>query len=252
MRLENKVVMITGGGTGIGEAIAKLFAHEGALVAITGRRKEILEKVVADIRQEGGRGLAIPGSVTHEPDVQEAVALTMRTWGKVDILVNNAGNLFYSGPLHETTDNIWDETMDIFLKGVFRFTRAVIPHMLKQGGGNILNISTIGGLKAIPGFEGHAYQAAKAGVIMLTKTIAVNYAKHKIRCNCICPGGVETPPVSSWLSDPKTRAWMESLHPIGRIGQPGEIAQAAVYLASDESSWTTGSIVTVDGGVMAQ
>jgi dihydroanticapsin dehydrogenase len=252
MRLENKVAIVTGGGSGIGEAIAKLFAREGALVAITGRRKEVLEQVVSDIRQEGGRALAIPGSVTQEPDVREAVGATVRTFGRVDILVNNAGNLFFLGPLHETTDSIWDETMDIFLKGVFRFTRAVIPHMLKQGAGNILNISTAGGLKAFPGFEGHAYQAAKAGVIMLTKTMAAHYAKHKIRCNCICPGGVETPAALPMLSDPKSRAWMESLHPIGRIGQPDEIAQAAIYFASDESSWTTGSIMTVDGGIMAQ
>lgn len=252
MRLENKTAIVTGGGTGIGEAIAKVFAHEGASVAITGRRKDVLEKVVADIRQAGGEALAIPGSVTHEPDVRQAIDSTVRTFGRVDILVNNAGNLFYSGPLHETSDVIWDETMDLFLKGVFRFTRAVIPYMLKQGSGNILNISTVGGLKAIPGFEGHAYQAAKAGVNMLTKTIAVSYAKQKIRCNCICPGGVETPPVASWLSDPTARAWMEGLHPLGRLGQPEEIAQAAVYFASDESSWTTGSIVTIDGGIMAQ
>ena len=176
----------------------------------------------------------------------------MRTFGRVDILVNNAGSLFYTGPLHEMSDGIWDETMDNFLKGVFRFTRAVIPHMLKQGAGNILNISTVGGLKAIPTFEAHAYQAGKASVIMPTKTMAVHCAKHKIRCNCLCPAVVETPAASSWLSDPKSRAWIEGLHPIGRVGQPEETAQAAVYFASDESSWTTGSVVTVDGGVMAQ
>ena len=169
MRLENKVALITGGGTGIGEAIAKSFAREGAQVAITGRRKEMLEKVIADIRRAGGEALAIPGSVTHEPDVREAVESTVRTFGRVDLLVNNAGNLFYSRPLHETSDGVWDETMDVFLKVVFRFTRAVITHMLEQGGGNILNISAVGGMKAIPGFEGHAYQAAKAGVNMLTK-----------------------------------------------------------------------------------
>lgn len=252
MRLENKVVIVTGGGTGIGEAVAKLFACEGASVAITGRRKEMLETVAAAIRRAGGQALVLPGSVTHEPDVQEAVRSTVQTFGRIDVLVNNAGNLFYSGPLHETSDGIWDETMDIFLKSVFRFTRAVIPQMLKQGGGNIINISTAGALKAISGFEGHAYQAAKAGVNMLTKTIAVHYAKRNIRCNCICPGGVETPPVEGWLSDPKTRAWMEGLHPVGRLGQPEDIAQAAIYFASDESSWTTGSIMTVDGGIMAQ
>jgi NAD(P)-dependent dehydrogenase (short-subunit alcohol dehydrogenase family) len=252
MRLQNKVALITGGGTGIGEATAKLFAQEGALVAITGRRKEVLGKVVTDIRQRGGQALALPGSVTHEPDVQEAIGSTVRTFGRVDVLVNNAGNLFYTGPLHETTDGIWNETLDIFLSGVFRFSRAAIPQMLKQGSGNILNISTIGGLKAISGFEAHAYQAAKAGVIMLTKTIAAHYAKRGIRCNCICPAVVETPAASSWLGDPTSRMWLENLHPIGRVGQPEEIAQATLYFASDESSWTTGSILTVDGGVMTQ
>src|SRR5438094_4877432 len=193
MRLENKIAIVTGGGTGIGEAIAKVFAREGAKVAITGRRKDQLERVVTEIERKGGQALALPGSVTNEPDVQEAVAATVRNFGRLEILVNNAGNLFHSAPLHETSDQIWDETFDVFLKGTFRFIRAAIPHMLQQGSGSILNISTIGGLKAVPGFEAHAYQAAKAGVIMLTKTVAVHYATQNIRCNSICPAGVDTP-----------------------------------------------------------
>lgn len=251
MRLEHKIAIVTGGGTGIGEAIAKVFAREGAKVAITGRRKDELERVVRDIEQKGGQALALPGSVTIESDVQEAVAATVRTFGRLDILVNNAGNLFHSMPLHETPDHIWDETFDVFMKGTFRYIRAAIPQMSRQGGGSILNISTIGGLKAIPGYEGHAYQAAKAGVIMLTKTVAVHYAKQNIRCNCICPAGVVTPPIAGMLEDPKTKAWFEGLHPMGRLGQPEDIAEAAVYFVSDESRWTTGSILPVDGGVMA-
>lgn len=251
MRLENKVAIVTGGGSGIGEAMAKVFAREGAKVAITGRRKDELDRVVREVERKGGHALALPGSVTHEPDVREAVAATVRTFGRLDILVNNAGNLFHSAPLHETPDHIWDETFDIFMKGTFRFTRAVIPQMLKQGGGSILNISTIGGLKAVPGFEAHAYQAAKAGVIMLTKTVALHYAKQNIRCNCICPAGVETPGIAGVLADPQVKAWFEGIHPLGRLGQPEEIAEAGVYFASDESRWTTGSILTVDGGVMA-
>ena len=250
MRLENKVAIVTGGGTGIGEATAKVFAREGAKVAITGRRKGELDRVVREIERKGGQALALPGSVTNEPDVLEAVAATVRTFGHLDILVNNAGNLFHAGPLHETPDHIWDETFDVFMKGTFRFIRAAIPRML-QGGGSILNISTVGGLKAILGFEAHAYQAAKAGVIMLTKTVAVHYAKQNIRCNCICPAGVVTPGAAGVLEDPQTKAWFEGLHPLGRLGQPEEIAEAAVYFASDESRWTTGSILTVDGGVMA-
>jgi len=251
MRLENKIAIVTGGGSGIGEAIAKVFAREGAKVAITGRRKDELERVVREIERKGGQALALPGSVTNEQDVQDAVAATVRTFGRLDILVNNAGNLFHAGRLHETSDQIWDETFDVFMKGTFRFIRAAIPQMLQQGGGSILNISTTAGLKAIPGFEAHAYHAAKAGVIMLTKTVAVHYAKQNIRCNCICPAGVVTPPVAAMLQDPKAKAWFEGIHPMGRLGQPEEIAEATVYFASDESRWTTGSILTVDGGMMA-
>ena len=251
MRLDNKVAIVTGGGTGIGEAIARAFAREGAKVAITGRRKEELKRVVNNIEQHGGHALALQGSVTNEPDVREAVKATVRTFGRLDILVNNAGNFFYAGPLHETTDQIWDDTFDLFMKGTFRFIRAAIPQMLTQGGGSILNISTVAGLKAISGFEGHAYQAAKAGVIMLTKTVAVHYAKQHIRCNCVCPAGVITPGTAGMLEDPHTKAFFEGIHPMGRLGQPEEVAAAAIYFASDESRWTTGSILSVDGGVMA-
>jgi len=189
--------------------------------------------------------------VTNESEVREAIAATIRTFGRLDILVNNAGNLFHAGPLHETSDQVWDETFDLFMKGTFRFTRAAIPQMLKQGGGSILNISTIAGLKAIPNFEAYAYQAAKAGVVMLTKTVALHYAKQHIRCNCICPAEVVTPGIAGMLEDSQTKAWFEGIHPMGRLGQPEEVAAAAIYFASDESRWTTGSILPVDGGVMA-
>lgn len=252
MRLKNKVAIVTGGGSGIGEAIAKLFAKEGAKVTITGRRKEKLDGIVDAITKAGGHALTAPGNVIVEADVQQAVKATLEEFGRIDILVNNAGNLFHAGPLHETTDQIWNETLDIFLTGTFRFMRATIPHMLKQGGGSILNISTTGGLKALPGFPAHAYAAAKAGVIMLTKTVAIQYAKDKIRCNAICPAGVDTPGVAGWLSDPKARVWFDSIHPVGRMGRPEEIAQASVYFVADESVWTTGAILPVDGGMMAQ
>lgn len=252
MRLTDKVAIVTGGGTGIGEAIAKAFAKEGAKVVVTGRRKEELERVVRDIERAGGRALAAPGSVTQEADVQSAVASTVRAFGRIDVLVNNAGNLFYAGPLHETSDQIWNDTLDLFLTGTFRFTRAIIPHMQKQGGGSIINISTTAALKAMSFFPGHAYQAAKAGVVMFTKTVAVHYAKDKIRCNCICPAAVETPGVADWVKDPQTRAMLDGIHPLGRMGKADEIAPPAVYFASDESQWTTGAILPIDGGVMAQ
>jgi NAD(P)-dependent dehydrogenase (short-subunit alcohol dehydrogenase family) len=252
MRLERKVAVVTGGGTGIGEAIARRFAAEGARVAITGRRKETLEGVVSAIEGAGGRALALPGSVTDEGDVRRAVESTLRTFDRIDVLVNNAGNLFWAGWLHEMSDRAWNDTIDVFLTGAFRFSRAVIPHMLEQGGGSILNISTVTALKANPGFPAHAYAAAKAGVNMLTKTVAIQYARQGIRCNAICPAGVDTPGVTSVTSNPAQRAAWEALHPVGRIARPAEIAAAAVYFASDESAWTTGSILAVDGGVSAQ
>jgi NAD(P)-dependent dehydrogenase (short-subunit alcohol dehydrogenase family) len=252
MRLARKVTVVTGGGTGIGEAIARRFAAEGASVAITGRRKDRLEQVSASIKRAGGEALSLPGSVTSETDVRQAVELVLRSFGRIDVLVNNAGNLFYAGWLHETTDQVWSDTIEVFLTGTFRFSRAVVPPMLKQGGGSIINISTVSALKAMPGFPAHAYAAAKAGVNMLTKTTAIQYAKQGIRCNAICPAGVDTPGVAGVTSDPSLRAGFDALHPVGRIAAPEEIAAAAVYFASDESVWTTGSILTVDGGVSAQ
>ena len=252
MRLKNKTAIVTGGGSGIGEAIALRFAQEGARVAITGRRKEALERVAKAIELAGGHALALPGSVTNEADVRLAVEATLRSFGRIDVLVNNAGNLFYAGPLHETTDQVWNDTIDLFLTSVFRFSRAVIPHLLKQGSGSIVNISTVVALKAMPGFPAHAYAAAKAGVNMLTKTIAIQYATQGIRCNAICPAGVDTPGGASLTSDAKQRAAFDAMHPVGRMGRPEEIAHAAVYFASEESAWTTGSILSVDGGVTAQ
>ena len=252
MRLKDKVALITGGGSGIGAAIAQLFAKEGASVAITGRRREALNKVAKNISYAGGKVISIPGDVTVETDVQNAAQSTLDQFGHIDILINSAGNLFHAGPLHETTDAIWDETFNIFLKGTFRYARALIPHMLAQKNGVIVNIGSVAGMKAFPWAPLHAYSAAKAGIIMLTKTLAIEYAKHNIRCNCICPGGVDTPGAASLFNTPEARAAVEATHPIGHMGQPDDIAQAALYLVSDEAAWVTGTILTVDGGIMAQ
>jgi NAD(P)-dependent dehydrogenase (short-subunit alcohol dehydrogenase family) len=252
MRLANKVAIVTGGGTGIGAAIAATFAHEGAKVTITGRRKETLGEVADEIAAAGGHALAVPGSVTVEADVQHAVQATLATFGRIDVLVNNAGSLLHAGPLHETGDEIWDGVMDVFLKSVFRFSRAVIPHMLRQGGGSIINVGSVLGLKASSAFPVHPYAVAKAGVAMLTKTIAVHYAKDGIRCNCVAPALTETPLTEPRLKDAAVRKAMEAQYPLGRLGRPEDIARAALYLASDEASWTTGAILTVDGGIMAQ
>jgi NAD(P)-dependent dehydrogenase (short-subunit alcohol dehydrogenase family) len=251
MQLADKVAIVTGGGTGIGAAIAEAFARDGARVVITGRRKEVLAEIVDRIAAAGGHALAVPGSVTAEADVQHTVQTTLSTFGRVDVLVNNAGNIAHTGPLHETSDEVWDSVIDVFLKGVFRFSRAAIPPMLRQGRGSIINIGSVLGLKASAGLPVHAYAAAKAGVAMLTRTIAAHYAKDGIRCNCIAPALTETPLTAPRLQDAAARQAMDARHPIGRIGKPEDITGAAVYLASDGASWTTGTILNVDGGFLA-
>ncbi len=168
------------------------------------------------------------------------------------MLINNAGSLLSAGPLHETPDEIWDETMEVFLKAVFQASRAVIPDMLRAGTGTIINISSGLGLKASAVLKSHAYAAAKAGVIMLTKTLAVEYAKNSIRCNCIAPAIIETPLTATRTSDAQMRATLEHLHPMGRLGVPEDVARAAVYFAADESGWTTGTVLPIDGGWKAQ
>jgi len=252
MRLADKIALVTGGGTGIGAAIATTFAREGAKVTITGRRKDILDEIADAIAAAGGHALAVPGNVTDEADVQHAVQVTLAAFGRIDVLVNNAGSLLHAGPLHETADEIWDGVMDVFLKGVFRFSRAVIPHMQRQRGGSIINIGSVLGLKASIAFPVHPYAVAKAGVAMLTKTIAAHYAKDGIRCNCVAPALTETQLTEPQLKDATARRAMEAQYPLGRLGRPEDIAHAALYLASDEASWTTGTILAVDGGVLAQ
>jgi len=252
MRLKGKVALITGGGSGIGKSTAGLFAKEGAAVVITGRRKEKLDEVVSTITRSGGHALAAPGSVTNDAEVRDAVELGVRTYGKIDILVNNAGNLIHSGWLHEMSDQAWTESLDVFLTGVFRTCRAVIPYMIKNQGGSIVNVSATASTFAIPGFYAHAYAASKAGVNILTRTIAIQYASHKIRCNAICPAGVDTSLLDALRADPKVWKSFNASYPLGRVGRPEEIAQAILYLASDEAAWTTGTIVTLDGGITAK
>lgn len=249
MRLNGKVALITGGGTGIGEATAKIFAAEGAQVAITGRRKDVLEGVAKAIVANGGKVLVVTGSVTEEAHVQSAVDQAVRTFGKIDILINNAGIGVFGKPLHETTDREWQEILDTNLTGVFRMTRAVIPHMLERGG-SIVNVSSVAGLVGIAGLA--AYSGTKGALVALTRCLAIDYAKDKIRCNCVCPALVDTPMAADAIADPDLNATMMAKHPIGRFGTPDDVARMLLYLASDDASWVTGSLFTIDGGWTAQ
>ncbi len=249
MRLHGKVALITGGGTGIGEATAKVFAAQGAQVVITGRRKDVLEGVAKAIVANGGKVLAVAGSVTDEAHVQSAVDQAVRTFGRIDILINNAAIGVFGKPLHETTDREWREILDTNLTGVFRVTRAVIPHMLERGG-SIVNVSSVAGLVGIAGLS--AYSSTKGALLALTRCLAIDYAKEKIRCNCVCPALVDTPMAADAIADPDMNAMMMAKHPIGRFGAPDDVARMLLYLASDDASWVTGSLFTIDGGWTAQ
>ncbi|MDE3226355.1 MAG: glucose 1-dehydrogenase [Nitrospirota bacterium] len=249
-RLQGKVALITGCSVGIGEAIARRFAREGASVVITGRRKELLDKVVGDITGEGGRAIAVAGSVADEAHARAAVDQAVRAFGKLDVLVNNAGIGAFGKLLHETDDATWDDVLAVNLTGAFRMTRAAVPAMLKAGGGSIINISSIASLVGIPMLA--AYAASKGGMDALTRCTAIDYAKQGIRCNAMNPGLVATPMAASLISDQARLDQVLSNYPIARPGTPEEVASLALYLASDESAWMTGTIVPIDGGMTAR
>ena len=245
MKLENKVVLITGGSRGIGKAIGRLFAQKGAQVIITSKNGKLLKKASVEINSS----FCIMGNVKNEKDVKQIVTKTIKKFKKIDILINNAGILPEMKPLHKITENEWLDIIDVNLNGAFRFTKEVIPHMQKNGG-SIINIASVAGLKAFENFYADGYSAAKAAIIHLTKVWALEYAKYNIRVNCISAAVVDTDMTQKfWLNSKKMIKLTTKEHPLGRIGKVEDIANAALYFASDDSSWTTGAILPVDGGV---
>jgi NAD(P)-dependent dehydrogenase (short-subunit alcohol dehydrogenase family) len=249
MRLAGKVAIVTGANVGIGAAIADVLAGEGAAVIVTGRRKDLLDQVVAGIERKKGRALAVAGSVTDESHARSAVDQCVRAFGGLHILVNNAGIGAFGTLLHETNDATWHEVLDVNLTGVFRMTRAAVPVMLKNGGGSIINMSSVGGLV---GFSGSAaYGTSKGGLELLTKCVAMDYAQNGIRCNSVCPGLIDTPMAAPLMNNPELKAEVLSAYPIRRVGTPEEVAKMVLYLASDDASWVTGSSFTIDGGLTA-
>ncbi len=248
-RLDGKVALITGGGTGIGAACARTFAQEGATVVLTGRRKDVLEKVVKEIEKAAGRALAVAGSVTDEAHASSAAAQAVHTFGKLDILINNAGVGEFGKVLHETDEATWNEMLAINLTGTYRMIKAAVPEMIKAGGGSIVNVSSIASQVGIPMLA--AYSASKGGMDALTRCVAMDYAPQKIRCNSVCPGLVDTPMASGLIDNKDALAQIMTAYPLGRPGTPEEVAKLILYLASDESSWVTGSIFPIDGGMTA-
>jgi len=248
MRLRDKVALITGSGSGIGEATARLFASEGASVVLTGRRGNALSKTADRIDIKGRNVSIIRGDVRKSKDCEKVVRETIRRFGRLDILVNNAG-VFWETDLTKVRESEWDTIVDTNLKGCYLMSRYAVPVMLRQNSGSIVNISSILGVIAMP--NSFAYNASKGGVVNLTRSIAIDYAKKGIRCNCVCPGGVDTPMLAHEIKTKEGRDFLNNMHPMGRMGKPEDVAYAALYFASDESSWVTGSILAVDGGYTA-
>jgi dihydroanticapsin dehydrogenase len=243
LKLSGKVALVTGGSRGIGFAIAKILSDNGASVVITSKNSEKIKQAETKISNSFG----ITCDIKKKNEVQNVLEQTIKKFGKLDILVNNAGIFPKIKLLHEIEEEEWNEVLDVNLTGQFRFTKEAIPHLQKTSG-CIINISSDAGLKAYQGFNADAYSASKAALIVLTKCWALEYAKNKIRVNCICPGVVDTDMTKPFLKNQKDIEFMNNEHPLGRIGQPEEIGKSVLYFASDDALWITGAILTVDGG----
>ena len=251
-RLAGKVALITGGGTGIGRACAGKFAREGARVAVAGRRREPLGAAVREIVEAGGEALAVECDVTNREQVERAIRATVERFGGLHCVVNNAGALLVA-TVEETSDEDWARVMAANLTGTFLVSRAALPELRRSPGGAIVNIASVLGLVAMK--QRAAYSASKAGVVGLTRAMALDHAAEGIRVNCICPAIVETELVQDLYkkqADPAAalRARLATL-PLGRLGKPEDVAHLAVFLASEESSWLTGAALPLDGGLTA-
>jgi NAD(P)-dependent dehydrogenase (short-subunit alcohol dehydrogenase family) len=251
-RLSAKVALITGGGTGIGRAIALAFAREGAGVAVAGRRLEKLKEVAREIEKQGGAAIALECDVTRARDAERAVRETAEKLGKLNVLVNNAGTLSVS-TVDSISEEEWDRVMTVNVKGPFLMSRAALKEFRKARGGAIVNIGSVLGLVAMK--DRAAYCASKGGVTMLTKAMALDHAHENVRVNCICPSIVETELVKGLFDDSeqgqRLRKSRVGAIPLGRFGKPVDVAELAVFLASEESSWITGAAIPLDGGLTA-
>lgn len=249
--IKGKVAMVTGAGGGVGKAISKRLVSEGCKVALLGRNRGRLQKAAEEI---GGRknAVVIATDITEEGEVISAVDQTIKSFDRIDILVNNAGTINDPRPFHEMTDDQWDDLIETNLVGTFRMTKAVIPVMMNNGGGSIVNISSVLGVRAIPRVPLSVYGATKAAVIMFTKSIAVEYGQYNIRCNCVAPSTIRSSLIEPYLQDEEAKKVLESTFPLRKVGEPEDIAGAVVYLCSGDARWVTGTVMMVDGGVSAK
>jgi len=252
MKLDGKVALITGGNSGIGRATAALLAREGATVVLTGRNPERGQEVARSIEQDGGKAVFIRSDVRIAADCKGAVEETLERFGRIDVLFNNAG-VYYARTVPDCTEEEWDETIDSSLKGAFLMSKYALPSMIQRGSGSIIHTSSGWGI--LGGEKAAAYCAAKGGLVIMAKAMAMDHGRHGIRVNCVCPGDVDTPMLTE-DAEFQGMAWDDYLagaadRPLGRIGTPEEIAQAVLFLASDDSSFITGEALVVDGGGVA-
>ncbi len=249
MRLANKVAIITGAAGGMGQAAAVLFAREGASVVVTDVNAQAGEETVKSIRDAGGKAIFVKTNVAEENEVKAMVEAAMDAFGRVDILYNNAGIMpTDDGSVVDISEATWDRVLDINLKSAFLCSKYTIPHMVKQGQGSIVNVASFVAFMGCT-VPQDAYTTSKGGMLSLTKSLAVQYGRHRIRCNAICPGPIETPLLRSlWTSEDARNLRLDRI-PLGRFGEANDIIYMALYLASDESAWTTGAWLTVDGGI---
>ena len=245
MRLKDKTAIITGGGSGIGLATARAFCKEGAKVILFGRRKE---KLISAADELGDSVLIIQGDMNHNDDLDQLINKTLNNFKGIDILVNSAG-LFNGAPLHEISDSQWDGIMDINIRSIFQLTRRVLPIMMAQKSGSIVHISSILSLIAVP--QVAAYNVSKGALNQFSRSIAVEYGSYGIRSNSICPGLIETDMTADLMKDASLMQEWSKESPIGRFGKPEDVASACIFLASDESSFITGTVLPVDGGFTA-
>ena len=253
MKLQDRIAIITGGGTGIGRACAVLFAQEGAKVALVGRRAEPLQEVERQIQQSGGMALSIQADVTSEEDVKRMAEAVFGEWRRIDVLINSAGTSA-KGSVLETSVEDFDRVMASNVRGTFLTCKYVVPYMLAQKSGSVINIASMFGMVGVP--QRVAYATSKGAVINMTRAIAMDHAADGVRVNCLAPGWVETELSLYMISlEPDPAAALkarQAMHPIPRGGKPEEVAAAALYLASDDAQWVTGACLPVDGGYTAR
>jgi len=249
MRLKDKVALITGGASGIGRATAELFAQEGARVAVADYSKEGGQDTVKAIQEAGGDAMFTPVDVSDSAQVARLVDAVLQAYGRIDILFNGAGILYY-GTVLDTDEQAWNRVLSINLTGTYLCCRAVLPHMIRQGGGSIINVaSTVGAHDACA--NAVAYVTSKGGVTLFTKAIAIDHAKQGVRVNALVPGATDTPMIRNAIA-PEALEALAASHPIGRLGRPEELAKAVLFLASDDASFVTGTAMYVDGGQTAK